>query len=362
VVDGGESHVSTNLSSIVVLILRWFLLHCLEVICRMHRAILFASLIVLLMNTINFIVVFLFCFVLLCLEHSIAIAGSAIRHLTRIGVITTDNDDSTCSDKERNRNRRQQLRNDDAPLLLSQRAQDRAYFPEGILDHHHAIQFITFSPSFESSNGNPNAAANEEPVGTASPTGFSSFHNSTNKSASDSGHNDGRSSLLGSSDSTGKRIPGALTLGVRRVIAGPKSRRQKPSPSLARRGHGSNNNSSNKDSEEKQYLTTPRDSNENMPAQKSFKREQKIRYTGDNSCAPVGCFSKLNCLRNSSNETTAKTRKCDTFGNPPKTMTTSLSEEEEKRWLAYSMKPIDEDQSLANASVISMSAPLLSPS
>jgi len=289
---------------------------------------------------------------------TIAIAGSAIRHLTRIGVITTDNDDSTCSDKERNRNRRQ-LRNDDAPLLLSQRAQDRAYFPESILDHHHAIQFITFSPSFESANGNPNTAANEEPVGTASPTGLSSLHNTTSKSASDSGYNDARSSLLKSSDNTGKRIPGLLKLGVRRVIAGPKSRRQKPSPSLSRRGHGSSNNNG---SEEKQYLTTSRDSNENTTAQKNAKREQKLRYNSDSSCAPVGCFSKLNCLRSSSNETTAKTRKSDTFGNPPKTMTTSLSEEEEKLWLAYSMKPIDEDQSLANGSVISMSAPLLSRS
>mmetsp|Transcript_4548 Transcript_4548/g.10400 ORF Transcript_4548/g.10400 Transcript_4548/m.10400 type:complete len:102 (+) Transcript_4548:2349-2654(+) len=40
---------------------------------------------------------------------------------------------------------------------------------------------------------------------------------------------------------------------------------------------------------------------------------------------------------------------------------TSLSEEEEKQWLAYSMKPIVEDQSLiGGGSVISMSAPLLS--
>jgi hypothetical protein len=323
----------------------------------MHHAILFASMIVSLMNIISSLSIRVDVFVFfVCLEHSIAIAGSAIRHLTRIGVITTDNDDSTCSDKERNR--RQQLRNDDAPLLLSKRAQDRAYFPEGILDHHHAIQFITFSPSFESANDN-HTPVNEEPVGTATPTGFSSFHNTTSKSASDSRY-DARSSLLGCLDSTGKRIPGILTLGVRRVIAGPKSRRQKSSPSLARRGHGSNN-----DSEEKQYMTTSGDSNKNRTVPKNAKREQKIRYNGDSSCAPVGCFSKLKCLRGSSNETTAKTRKSDTFGNskpsPQKTMT-SLSEEEEKRWLAYSMKPIDEDQSLANASVVSMSAPLLSPS
>jgi len=79
---------------------------------------------------------------------TIAFAGSAIRHLTRIGVISTDNDIS--DDREQCRPR--QPRNEDAPLLLSKRAQDRCYFPEGILNHHHAKQFITFSPPFESAN------------------------------------------------------------------------------------------------------------------------------------------------------------------------------------------------------------------
>jgi len=288
---------------------------------------------------------------------TIAIAGSAIRHLTQIGVITTDNDDSS-SDKERHRHRRQQLRNEDAALLLSKRGQDRAYFPEGILDHHHAMQFITFSPPFESTNSN-DIPENTEPIGTATTTNFSSFHNSTSKSVSDA-HYDGYSSLL-CSGSTGKRNPGMLTLGVRRVIAGPLSRRQKSSQSFARKGHKSNNNN---DDDENKYLTTACDYNANTTIPKNFEREKKQGHGGDSSCGPVGCFSKFNCLRYSNNDEATKTRKSDIIGNSkrsPSASMTSLSEEEEKRWLAYSMKPIDEDQSLATGSIVSMSAPLLSP-
>lgn len=69
---------------------------------------------------------------------TIAFASSAIQHLTSIGVISTDNGTAT--------------KNDDVPLVLSKSARDRCYFPQGLLNHHHAIQFITFSPSFESTN------------------------------------------------------------------------------------------------------------------------------------------------------------------------------------------------------------------
>ena len=93
-----------------------------------------------------------------------------------------------------------------------------------------------------------------------------------------------------------------------------------------------------------------------------------------------GFFSKLNCCRANnanghSNGSGAKMlqRGDDSVSsmtpsgvrqsfaaNPYKeTSLTSLSEEEELQWLAYSMQPIAEDQSLNSASIVSMSAPLL---
>ena len=307
---------------------------------------------------------------------SIAIAGSAIRHLTRIGVIETDNTDGGKVKHRKNR-KQQQPRNEDAPLLLSKRAQDRTYFPEGILDHHHATQFITLSPPFESSSDDNETAQNAiDPV---TPTGFSPLHhNSSKKSSSNSRGHDAHSSLLGSNTRNsnknndigiGKKSPGLLSLGIRRVIAGPRSRRNS-TPTLPKRGHGRNSSSNNSNGidsnrEDIQVLVASSDDPDtNATTEPIFRRQQQQQqphYYSDTitTCGPVGCFSKLNCLRNPARETTRKT---DIGPEPtPHASMATLSEEEEKRWLAYSMKPIDEEQSLAKSSVVSMSAPLLSP-
>jgi len=298
---------------------------------------------------------------------AIAIAGSAIRHLTRIGVIATDNDDSYNSDKDRHRHRRQQLKTDDTPLLLSKRAQDRAYFPEGILDHHHAIQFVTFSPPFESDDVNDTPSYAQS----LTPTNPSPFDSSSLKSMSVS-QCDKSSSLLGS-DNDDKCNSGTLTLGIRRVLAGHRSRRQRPSQHSA----GSDRRSNNNDIKPTEKLVTPDNSNvmiavdhQLKSGENEFHRDTRMKsnrkqyYVDDSSCGPVGCFSKFNCLRNSNHDAATKARnarvgvKTKPF---PQTPMASLSEEDEKRWLAYSMKPIDEDQSLATRSIVSMSAPLLPP-
>jgi hypothetical protein len=82
-----------------------------------------------------------------------------------------------------------------------------------------------------------------------------------------------------------------------------------------------------------------------------------------------GLFSRLNCCKTNqkSGATIAKVDSSSSIDgsslNFPLYRDSSLaplSEEEELRWLGYSMKPIAEDQSLASNSVISMSAPLLS--
>jgi hypothetical protein len=315
-------------------------------------------------------------------RDSITIAGSAIRHLTRAGVITTDTDDASGSgsDKEKHRHRQQQLRNEDAPLLLSQRAQDRAYFPEGILDHHHAIQYITFSPPFDSEHGGgggededdendapPSSSANTA----ASPSKLPPFQRqTTTKSAATlESQYDAYSSLLGSNSTDKRNNPGILSR-----IAGPLSRRQKSSPS-------NKNNSNDNNSNEKEGTGQPAPPNQPKTKPKGSKtsargpkhKPEPKKNGGDAStCGPVGCFSKFNCLRASTTGSVAtkkskKQQPDDALGAhvikpSPQTTMASLSEEEEKRWLAYSMKPIDEDQSLANGSVVSMSAPLLSPS
>jgi hypothetical protein len=71
-------------------------------------------------------------------QHSIAQGNSAIRHLTNIQVITTD---------EEGRNRPKP--SDSGPLLLSSAAQKRIFCPDGILAHHHTTQFLTFCPPFD---------------------------------------------------------------------------------------------------------------------------------------------------------------------------------------------------------------------
>jgi len=73
-----------------------------------------------------------------CFICSTIHANSAIRHLSNIQVITTDEED-----------RRRPKSFDSGPLLLSSAAQKRLYCPEGIQSHHHATQFLTFSPPFD---------------------------------------------------------------------------------------------------------------------------------------------------------------------------------------------------------------------
>jgi hypothetical protein len=62
--------------------------------------------------------------------------------LTAIGVINTNEHDNSGKRVFR-------PKSEETPLLLCKKAQDRIYAPEGILSHHHATQFMTFSPPFD---------------------------------------------------------------------------------------------------------------------------------------------------------------------------------------------------------------------
>jgi hypothetical protein len=252
---------------------------------------------------------------------TIAFAGSAIRHLTRIGVISKDNND-TSDDKEQYRPR--PPKNEDAPLLLSKRAQDRAYFPEGILNHHHAIQFITFSPPFESANnatGIPIPPSNQ-----SSSQSISSLHSSIGPNSLNSSRMN--PSLQRKSSQSSSKVANNMNNNIRSITEG----------------------SSN------EIKTTA------INQQQQQKQKQRRRRGGGGG----GFFSKFNCCRSSTTTTgvVAVMRKSDSVSMDNsalrKSSLTSLSEEEEKHWLAYSMKPIAEEQSVASCSVVSMSAPLLS--
>ena len=251
---------------------------------------------------------------------TIAFAGSAIRHLTHIGVISKDNND-TSDDKEQYRPR--PPKNEDAPLLLSKRAQDRAYFPEGILNHHHAMQFITFSPPFGSANnatGTPVLPSNQ-----SSSQSTSSLHSSI----------------------------------------GPNSLNSRMNPSLQRKTSQSSSKVANNMNHNRSI--TEGFSNDTKTAAINQQQKQKKQRRRSGGGGSGGFFSKFNCCRSSSTtgpgvQTVMRKSDSVSMDNSAlrKSSLASLSEEEEKHWLAYSMKPIAEEQSVASCSVVSMSAPLLS--
>jgi hypothetical protein len=76
------------------------------------------------------------------LDDSSVFATSCIRHLSNIGVVCTDED-------ERPGRRTFRPKSVESALILSKKAQSRIYAPDGIMDHHHAVHFITISPPLD---------------------------------------------------------------------------------------------------------------------------------------------------------------------------------------------------------------------
>lgn len=83
----------------------------------------------------------------LCIQSSliwdirISFATSAIRFLKGMQIIVAHEHD-------RSGLRPSQPKSEDSLLLLSTLAQKRIYLPNGVLTHHHATQFLSFSPPF----------------------------------------------------------------------------------------------------------------------------------------------------------------------------------------------------------------------
>jgi hypothetical protein len=71
----------------------------------------------------------------------ISYATSAIRHLKSMQIIVSHEHD-------RSGLRPSQPKSEDSLLLLSTLARRRIYLPNGLLTHHHATQFLSFSPPF----------------------------------------------------------------------------------------------------------------------------------------------------------------------------------------------------------------------
>mmetsp|Transcript_15868 Transcript_15868/g.36584 ORF Transcript_15868/g.36584 Transcript_15868/m.36584 type:complete len:603 (-) Transcript_15868:66-1874(-) len=267
---------------------------------------------------------------------TIAFAGSAIKHLTQIGVITTDNNDPSNTGRG-GRSPRSQPKNEDAPLLLSKRAQDRAYFPEGILSHHHAMQFITFSPPFEASIDNDTGHSSRTGISDEDPIPELSSPHGNEKSISDS-FDDPYSSLLGSNNyDQQNHSKKSLMSGMRGSTS---SLTRRSSRSLAKRG---DSRATANQSGSYANLKSPTSSEGNLEGNED-----------ESKCGDL--LAKLNCFKKTSNSTGRRSN----AKSLRETSLTSLSEDEEKEWLAYSMKPIVEDRSLAGGSIVSMSEPLLS--
>jgi hypothetical protein len=282
--------------------------------------------------------------------HSIAFAGTVIRHLRNIGVISPQGyvPEGLSGAKPNKIGPAAE----DAALLLSKQGQERAYFPQGILSHHHAVQFLSFQPPFEKSGPIPG-------VGSAlSPS-----------------QDDGLSSL------------GSLSADrhdVRNVIASlgvPNRIRNPPSPKSVAELEIASNEMPTKGMPVASSRVQQHPQRDDLLDQHIAKPDSGAHSLPQSKPGMRGFLSKLNCCRSNANSkpqaasstpklksgdsdsvsslTPSGVRQPATAYHNRETSLTSLSEEEELQWLAYSMQPIAEDQSLNSGSIISMSAPLL---
>lgn len=303
-------------------------------------------------------------FVTIFVRYSIAFAGTVIRHLKNIGVISPHG-------KVNGRASSSAVKPamEDAPLLLSQRAQERAYFPEGVLDHHHAVQFVSFAPPFEKAIHITGLAPSRSQDDALSSLGSLSGDRQDIKNII---------AQLGSSSSfphhTDDNPPSP------RSVIDLHQDQTSGRPIRQQQQQDHRNIDQEEDLFDPTLKTVSRDvvAGDVVPASDTLSSKPKIR----------GFFSKLMCcshgndVNNDNNNKPSKTgitpgTKGGDFMSMDSSMSpgtrliasklhqiresslTSLSEEEELQWLSYSIQPIAEDQSLAGGSVISMSAPLL---
>ena len=249
--------------------------------------------------------------------YRIAFATSVVRHLTAIGVVDTETDKSG--------RRVFRPKSEDSPLLLCKKAQERIYAPDGILDHLHAVHFVTFSPPFDS---------NRTPV---------DMHNDNSDAHSSLGSHCSEIVADSVEDHKHKQSSSAVCTGtkscmpaVRCVTSSPKSVTKTPTV------------------REDQVAPMSSESVEDFTNQESQSIDaatfEEIPHYYGRRRTLAHMVSKLRCCKHK--EKAQAERSClSAF---------SLTDQQEQQWKTFGMRPIAEDQSVAGHSIISMSAPLLS--
>jgi hypothetical protein len=181
--------------------------------------------------------------------------------------------------------------------MLSKKAQSRIYAPDGILDHHHAVHFITISPPLD---------PNRKPVELA-----------TERDAD-------ANSSLGSTGASQSSFP-ILT----KARANPAS-------------------TSNQSTESPIIQVPPLRAPSRTPSTRNSVHEKEAKYRRRRL---GNLLSHLSCCRHN-----LKIEKNESYENNLTVIT--MTEEQVYKWATFDA-PRGEDQSVAGLSVVSMSAPLL---
>jgi hypothetical protein len=223
--------------------------------------------------------------------------------LTSIGVINTDG----------NEKRVFRPKSEDSPLLLSKMACDRIYAPDGSFSHHHSVQYLTFSPPFDS-NYKPVEIAMERDCANSS-LGSQSAATTSTDAACPKGSVLSALGFYGRNNSIAQAPPEDCSDVKDRKITLVNS-------FVAPMGNGASENENNS--------------------------ENSILYARRRTLG--GMVSKLYCCKN----------KDRLLATRPVNLIATLTEEQERQWSSFDIRPISEDnRSTAGQSVVSMSAPLL---
>jgi hypothetical protein len=219
--------------------------------------------------------------------------------LTTIGVIIPNEDD-------RSSRRAFRPKSEESPLLLSKKAQDRIYAPEGFFNHHHAVQFITFSPPLD-----PNRKAIE----------LNSERDDANSSLGSHCSEPGSDSVVAKNN--------ANVLSGLGIHSSPKSVTKTPTV------------------KSDQVVPLNSEAADDMTNRVSLLNTTFDDSPHDGRSKFSQMVSKLNCCK-------PKERVFNL-----NISAFALTEEQEHQWSSFDIRPIAEDHSVAGRSIISMSAPLL---
>ena len=260
-------------------------------------------------------------------------------------------------------------KSEESPLLLSKKARDRIYEPDGFFSHHHAVQYLTFCPPFENQMYKNSRLNGEMPLNVMMRTASSDRDSCANSSL-------GSQSVVSGSPATelsafgkgGVQILNALGIPGRTnsVAQAPPGDDFSSSKSSKGKKHGSAGSGGS---------GSPTDGNTAMMIPASSERVNNSISSDDMNIIEGrmmrrsfvgGMVSKLKCCKNKDDDAQHHHQhlagSVTTFSRTP---FATLSEEQEMQWSngGFDIRPIAEDQTTISgrSTVISMSAPLLAP-